>query len=291
VNNVSLLNLLFIRDIFRAVRMQNLLILVFAQYFASIFLNDSDGSSFEIIKDWRLFLLSLSTVLVAAGGYVINDYYDIKIDLVNKPEKVVVGKIVTRRIAMFLHTTLSFAGIAVGAFISLYLGAINFVSAFLLWWYSNYLKRLPFLGNLVIGFLSGLAIMLVAILYPEGTRQIAIYSFFAGFFTLIREVIKDMEDLSGDHRFGYRTLPVVWGIRKTKQFLFLMILVFATTVLYFTYSDFGARWLEMNLGLLILNIFFVYKLVQADTKKDFGWLSQYCKMILFLGILSMVFIT
>ena len=143
-----------------------------------IFLNDSDGSAFEIIKDWRLFLLSLSTVLVAAGGYVINDYYDIKIDLVNKPEKVVVGKIVTRRIAMFLHTTLSFTGIAVGAFISLYLGAINFVSAFLLWWYSNYLKRLPFLGNLVIGFLSGLAIMLVAILYPEGTRQIAIYSFF-----------------------------------------------------------------------------------------------------------------
>ena len=138
----------------------------------------------------------------------------------------IVYLITSKRIGFMVDAAI--AGIAVGAIVSLYLGAINFVSAFLLWWYSNYLKRLPFLGNLLIGFLSGLAIMLVAFLYPEGTRQIAIYSFFAGFFKLIREVIKDMEDLSGDHRFGYRTLPVVWGIRKTKQFLFLMTIVFAT---------------------------------------------------------------
>ena len=279
-----------IKGILKAVRLQNLLMLVFAQYFTAVFLCNPIGDWLHVVIDSRLFLLSLSTVLIAAAGYIINDYYDIKIDLVNHPEKVIVGIDVSRRIAILLHSTFNLAGIIIGAYVSLYIGAINFIAAFFLWWYSNFLKRLPFIGNVIIGFLSGLAIVLIVFLYPESGREIMIYGFFAGFFSLIREIIKDLEDLTGDEKFGCKTLPVVWGVRKTKLFIYVLLLLFTLSVFYLTSVNFSKIWVELNLILLLLNSIFIYRLILADKKKDFGWLSSYCKVILLLGILSMVFV-
>ncbi len=279
-----------IKGILKAVRLQNLLMLVFAQYFTAVFLCNPTGDWQHVVIDSHLFLLSLSTVLIAAAGYIINDYYDIKIDLVNHPDKVIVGIDVSRRIAIVLHSIFNVAGIAIGAYISLYFGAINVIAAFFLWWYSNFLKRLPFIGNLMIGFLSGLAIVLIAFLYPESTREIIIYGFFAGFFSLIREIIKDLEDLTGDEKFGCKTLPVVWGVRKSKLFIYVLLFLFSVSVYYLTSVNFSGIWVELNLILLLLNSIFIYRLILADKKKDFGWLSSYCKVILLLGILSMMFV-
>ena len=156
-----------VKSISKAVRIQNLFILVFAQYFAVFFLADSGHSFKSLLLDHKLFFLSLSTVLIAAGGYLINDYYDIKIDYVNRPEKVVVGKYISRRIAISLHTTFNFLGIAIGIFLSPWIGLVNLTSGTLLWLYSNYLKRQPLVGNIAIGLLSGAAILLVALLYPQ----------------------------------------------------------------------------------------------------------------------------
>jgi len=279
-----------VKGILKAVRLQNLLMLVFAQYFTAVFLCNPTGDWQHVVVDSHLFLLSLSTVLIAAAGYIINDYYDIKIDLVNHPDKVIVGIDVSRRIAIVLHSIFNVAGIAIGAYISLYFGVINVIAAFFLWWYSNFLKRLPFIGNLIIGFLSGLAIVLIAFLYPESTREIIIYGFFAGFFSLIREIIKDLEDLAGDEKFGCKTLPVVWGVRKTKLFVYVLVFLFTVSVYYLTSVNFSGIWVELNLILLLLNSIFIYRLILADKKKDFGWLSSYCKVILLLGILSMMFV-
>jgi len=125
-------------------RFWNLLIIAVAQYFTAAFL-----IGFEKIWYLNLFLLSTSTVIIAAAGYIINDYYDVKIDLINKPERVVIGKEVARRYAILSHSILSFIGVAVGFLLNWKIGIINFLSAFLLWWYSNNLKRQPFIGNLV----------------------------------------------------------------------------------------------------------------------------------------------
>lgn len=270
-------------------RFPNLLIIAFTQYFAAIFLAAYPENWFHKIYDFKLFLLSLSTVLIAAAGYIINDYYDIKIDYVNKPDKVVVGKLVKRRIVLVSHAVLNFAGIGIGLLLSVYVGAINFVAAFLLWIYSNRLKRKPFIGNLVIALLTGLSIFIVAIYYQRNFNLLLNYSLFAFSVNLVREVIKDMEDLRGDMRFGARTLPIVWGLRKTKYFLYFLIFIFIATF-YFLSAQLGNETLNLFFLVLIFPIIYlIYLLYRADSQKRFHQLSLYCKLLMLAGICSMIF--
>jgi 4-hydroxybenzoate polyprenyltransferase len=274
-----------LRALIRLTRFWNLVIIGLSQYFAALFLIDRN-----LIFDWRLVVLVASTVIIAAAGYIINDYYDIKIDLINKPQRVVIGKSVTRRYALFFHSVLVVIGVGLGFVISWKIGIVNFLSAFLLWWYSNSLKRQPFIGNLVVAVLTSISILLINILYYTDNLLVIIYALFAFFMTLIREILKDMEDLRGDNTFGCKTLPIVWGIRKTKAMIYGLLILLSATVLVLNAQFvqlpfyYFVIFLYVPLGLLVL------RLIRADTRKDFYWLSQWCKVIMLLGILSMVFI-
>jgi 4-hydroxybenzoate polyprenyltransferase len=170
------------------------------------------------------------------------------------------------------------------------IGAINFASAFLLWWYSNDLKRHPFIGNVVIALLTGISILMVDALYHTGNPLIFIYASFAFFMTLIREIIKDMEDLKGDDTFGCKTLPIIWGLRKTKFFIYLITVIFASTVILINIFYVNLPLYYFVVFLFIPLVWLLYQLILADTKKDFAWLSNFCKMIMLLGVLSMAFI-
>lgn len=275
----------FVVSFARLTRVWNLFIIAFAQYFTAAFLID-----LQTIFDWRLFILSSSTVAIAAAGYIINDYYDVKIDLVNKPERVVVGKSITRRYAILFHTLLSFLGVALGLILSWKIAAVNFASATVLWWYSNNLKRQPFIGNFVVALLTGISIWLVDSLYKTGHTLILMYASFAFFMTLIREIIKDMEDLKGDNTFGCQTLPIVWGMRKTKLFIYVILSIFGFTVLLLNLYFGNLPLYYFFLFLLVPLLWFLFRLISADTKNDFAWLSRFCKLILLLGIFSMAFI-
>jgi 4-hydroxybenzoate polyprenyltransferase len=268
----------------RLTRFWNLAVIGLAQYTTALFL-----IGFETLLDWRLFSLCASTILIAAAGYIINDYYDIKIDLINKPQRVVIGKKITRRYAIFFHTLLSVAGVLIGFFAGWIVAAINFFSAFILWWYSNNLKRQPFIGNFTVAFLTGLSIELVNIAYHQNKPLIVIYATFAFFITLVREIIKDMEDLRGDKTFGCKTLPIVLGIRKTRFLIYLILVIFILTV-------FALNFFYATLPMVYLAIFFFVplcylwiRLVKADTIRDFSSLSSFCKIIMVLGIVSMFF--
>ncbi|MBS1952056.1 MAG: hypothetical protein OJF59_001001 [Cytophagales bacterium] len=266
-------------------RFWNLLIIALAQYFAAVFL-----ISFDKIRDIHLFLFSFSTVLIAAAGYIINDYYDVKIDLINKPGRVVIGKQVARRYALLFHSVLSISGTATGFFLNWEIGVINFFSAFLLWWYSNELKRQPFIGNFVVALLTGLSVFLVMVLYKTYVATVVIYSIFAFVMTLIREIVKDMEDLKGDDTFGCKTLPIIWGIRKTKFFVYLLLAALFGSVIYINAQHQQLPLFYFFIFLFVPLLFLFAWLVRADTKKDFYNLSQWCKIILLLGVLSMVFV-
>jgi 4-hydroxybenzoate polyprenyltransferase len=272
-----------LESLLRIARFWNLAIIALAQYFTVAFLVDP-----HLVLDWRLLALSVSTVTVAAAGYIINDYYDVKIDLINKPERVVIGKSISRRYAILMHSWLSIFGVAVGTALNWKIGAVNFFSAFLLWLYSNNLKRQPFIGNLAIGFLTGMSILIVILLYPFAAKtNIVIYATFAFFMTLVREIIKDIEDLKGDNTFGCKTLPILFGIRRAKQVVYALTVAFIVTVFaihfrveplpmtYFSVLLFGpVAWL-------------LIRLVRADTRKDFEQLSVLCKVIMIFGVLSM----
>jgi 4-hydroxybenzoate polyprenyltransferase len=275
-----------IASLFRVTRFWNLVIIALAQYFTVYFLVSPSR-----ITDWRLAVLTMSTVLIAAAGYIINDYYDVKIDLINKPQRVVVGKSLPRRYALLLHTMLSVVGTLAGFVIKWEIGVINFICAFLLWWYSNSLKRQPFIGNLCIALLTALSIFVVPFLYRDANiMYVLIYGTFAFLAALLREIIKDIEDLKGDNTFGCRTLPIVWGLRRTKNVIYLLSAAFLAWVLT----------LHLTVGPLPMNYFALFlfaplvlvviQTIRADTKKDFGRLSLVCKLIMLLGVFSMAVI-
>lgn len=280
----SILSTSFFRSLIKLTRVGNLVIIALTQYFTAGFL-----IGMHTLNDLKLLLLSISTILIAAGGYVINDYYDVKIDYINKPNRVVIGKIISRRYAILFHVLLSTIGIALGIYLSLGIGLVNAVSVFLLWLYSNNLKRLPFIGNVTVAFLTGLAVIVVDLFYRTNNSLVIIYALFAFFITLVREVIKDMEDLKGDNSFGCKTLPIIWGIRKTKLLLYIILVAFAGIVVVLNQLYRALPFKYHLIFLFVPLLWLLYRLIRADMKKDFTRLSIFCKVIMLLGILSMAF--
>ncbi len=279
-----------LRAFIRLVRFGNLLMIGFTQYLVKIFFIDSPAESvWEHFTDLRFFVLSSSTVLIAAAGYIINDYYDVKIDLLNKPDRVVVGSVIQRRMALLFNFLLNALVMLVGFWLSWKIAVINFICIFLLWWYSNLLKRLPFVGNFAIALLTGATVWIVAFYYNQHYEEIYIYASFAFFITLVREVIKDMEDVKGDEAFGCKTLPIIWGIPRTKIFVYALVAAFI--------SNLAVSFFFLNRGIVVFLtsiIFFptawlIIRLYYADRRKHFRYLSRWVKFITFLGLVSIFF--
>jgi 4-hydroxybenzoate polyprenyltransferase len=208
------------------------------------------GNTFtHAFSELHFWLLVLSTVLIAAGGNVINDYFDTRIDRVNKPDHVIVGRSVKRRAAMMGHLVLTALGIVIGAFVAWRSGQLHFVvlplfAAGALWWYSTKLKRSFLLGNGLVALLVAIVPLSVGLYevpalaraYGDvATVQVADgktmeaafgfeglwawilgYTFFAFLTTLVRELQKDMADMKGDEADGCRTVPIVWGVKWAK---------------------------------------------------------------------------
>jgi 4-hydroxybenzoate polyprenyltransferase len=274
----------FLISILRLTRVWNLVILAAAQFFAAYYLID-----LHPIFQFKLILLICSTAMIAAAGYSINNYFDVKIDLINEPDQVVVGRAVTRRKTIFLHFILSVAGLAIGFFLDWKLGVANLFSSIVLWFYSSTFKRIPFIGNLSIAGLTALSILILFFVYPVSFSGIVMYAAFAFLITLIREAVKDMEDLTGDKTFGRRTVPVVFGIAGTKIYTgtLILILISAVWLAYFLYRPMPV---PVILGLIMLPLaIFTYLLVNADTILEFSRLSRLAKLLMLFGILSMAF--
>lgn len=274
----------FLESLLKLTRFGNLVIIGFAQYFTAAFLIGRHTT-----RDFNLLLLSASTILIAAAGYIVNDYYDVKIDYINKPERVVIGRSITRRFAILFHVVFSAIGILIGVYLSWSIAAVNIFSVFLLWLYSNNLKRQPLVGNLAVALLTGAAIFVVDMLYRTHSSLVLIYALFAIFMTMVREIVKDVEDLKGDNTFGCKTLPIIWGIRKTKVFIYAILVVFSIVVIALNMHYEILPFQYYLLFLFAPLAWFVSRLYLADTKKDFSWLSTFCKVIMLGGILSMVF--
>ena len=303
--------------VLRLIRWKNLLIIAFTQYCIRYLLISGMLKFMNLgiilqMSNFNFLLLSISTLCIAAAGYIINDYFDNKIDQHNKPDKVVVGKEISRRQAMFLHTILNIIGVLIGFYVAyrvgvIKLGLIQLLCTGLLWFYSTEFKKQVLIGNIVTSFLTAL-VPLIVVLYEmplliskyktvlqySGVNLnhilqfVAAYAGFAFLTSLIREIVKDMEDLGGDHKFGCRTLPIVYGISTAKIVVYVfivieIILLFIvqlkqlasldmTSFLYFGFA--------FQLPLLVL-IFMVKK---ANTPAQFHKASSLLKGIMLLGV-------
>lgn len=272
----------------RLVRMTNLIIVALTQYLTRILLIGPRHEWRSIIADADMFVLALSTVCIAAAGYIINDYFDVKIDIVNKPERVVVGRYLKRRWAMGAHQVLNVMGAVLGLIVSPYIFVINVFSITLLWFYSERYKRLPFIGNFIVSLLTGLTLLILTVHYPENRHLVFIYAVFSFFISLIREVVKDMEDIRGDEAHGCKTLPIIWGIRRTKTFLYSVTIAFVLTLFVMARALHNNLLTLLFLLLLLPIALLVLRLYQSDTRRDFKQISSLCKIIMLLGLVTMV---
>ena len=163
-------------------------------FFIIVPIHNHYGSTPDLML-WQVGLLVLSTVLIAAGGYVINDYYDVKIDYINKPEKVIVGKTISRRTTMLLHALLSYGGIFIALLVSWKLALADTLIVMLLWYYSNRLKCTPLWGNFAVGILTAMVVIVLPMYFGELKYAYLVFAFFAFLITIIRELTKDLEEL------------------------------------------------------------------------------------------------
>lgn len=263
--------------------------MVFTQYLVRLFLIGPKAEWFSNLQDVNLLLLSIATITIGAAGYIINDYYDIKIDTINKPDRVVIGRSLSRRMAMVLHMVLNGIGIAIGIYLHWKVMVGCFVAVFWLWLYSNQLKRMPFWGNLSVAILTVMAIEGVNAFYDTNNLLVHTFAIFAFFISVIREIVKDMEDLRGDMHFGCKTLPITWGIRKTKVFIFIILGLFIAATIPMLWRI-ASPPLNYYFAAMTIPIgYFVYKLYWADTKKAYRHLSNFCKWFMLSGILVMIF--
>lgn len=231
-------------------------------------------------------LLVLSTVLIAAGGYIINDYFDVKIDRINKPDRVWIGKTISRRSALLIHQVFSSVGILLVAPAGWKALALHTFSVGLLWFYASGFKKKPFIGNFVVAFLTALVIAEIALIYDPGNRLIYMYAVFAFFINLIREIVKDMEDIRGDEHHGAKTLPILYGIHRTKNLLYLLMAVFLISMFFFIYKVEDIRIRLFSGFLLTLWAILLFFIVQADRKVHFSRISDLCKWFILAGLVS-----
>ncbi len=236
-------------------------------------------------------LLVLSALLVAAAGYIINDYYDVKIDAINRPDRLVVGRVVRRRTAMLAHLVLSGTGVALAAFLSPLLGGVTLGAAALLWGYSARFKRVALVGNASIAALTAALVLLPELQLQTGNAAVWRYALAAFLLTMVREIVKDVEDMRGDAQHDCHTLPLVVGVARTKWvagfFLGCLGLLTAGAV------DWLARHQQWLLAAWLVALVLLplaalaHRLVRADRRHHFRQLSTWCKGIMLAGVLSM----
>lgn len=273
-----------------ASRIPNLIIIGATQYLTAILLVGDFPGKYQRIKSPGFFIMALSTGMIAAAGYIINDYYDQKIDMINRPTKVVVGTMFRRRLALLSHAVLTVSAIGMGFYLDVKIGVVHLFSSFFLWYYSNYLRRITLIGNLIISFLTGLTLLMVPIYFDRGEPMVYVYSLFAMAITLIREVLKDIEDLKGDATFGCQSVPVIFGIRGAKLFIYLVTFASAGLLVSFMIAldNWGVRIYFMALFPFFL--WFIYRLIWADRQKEYTSLITFTNLIILSGLVSMIFI-
>lgn len=302
---------------FRLIRWPNLIFIALTQTFFYFFivqpvLYGNERVPYEEII--LFFVLVASSIFIAAGGYIINDYFDVNIDLVNKPGKLVVDKAIHRRWAILLHLLFSFAGTLGGFYIGLQngnwlIGWANFGAVLCLWFYSTYFKKQLLSGNVLISLLTAWVVMVVYFFvmwqrpvfyqhlesggYAKLLRLMLVYSGFAFLISFIREMVKDMEDVEGDRRYGCKTMPIVWGLRFSKLFagvwMVLLLVMLLIALLYILYFQMWIPALYHFLLIILPAAYCLRMLPLATESRHFHLLSRYVKLVMLAGIISMVF--
>ncbi len=290
------------------VRWKNLILIALVQTLIKYALFEPFGIDITL-NNWQFSLLVLATLFIAAAGNVINDIYDIETDLVNKPSKVLVGKNISEKVALNLFIVLNILGVSLGFYLANTIDKSGFSAVFviisaLLYIYASYLKQTLLIGNIVISALVAMSIIIVGLfdLLPAITAQnqqtqltifkiLLDYALFAFIINLLREMVKDIEDIDGDYKAEMKTLPIIIGRERATKLVFIFSLLPLFGIIYYLVVFLYKQPLAVGYFLIFIIaplLYFTIKSYTAETKSELNHLSNILKLIMLFGVLSLL---
>lgn len=287
-NNKRLL--LKVLSLFSVIRGYNILILIIAQYLTAAFILAPELPLTSVIFDDNLFFLVLATASVVASGYIINNFYDSEKDIINRPYKTMLDRFVSQRTKLSVYFLLNLSAFFFASYVSFW--AVVFFSGyiFMIWLYSYRLKKILFLGNLIASILTITPFFAIFVYYRNFEMVVFLHAVFLYLIIVIRELVKDLENIKGDLVHGYRTIPLVYGEKWSKFFLTALVL-FSFIPIYFLVSRFEIGEMHYYFyAAAILLIFFLLILYFSKAKWQYLLLHNLLKFIIVAGIFSILFI-
>ena len=288
-------------SLFSVVRGYNIPIIILAQYLSAIFILSPKTRALDVILDFNLFIIVLASTLTIASGYIINSFYDSQKDLINKPNKTMLDRLVSQKTKLQVYFGLNFFVFLIATLVSW--RAVFFFSAyiFLIWFYSHKIKKFPIIGNITAALLAILPFFAILLYYQkidsiifnlnnEKYYVIFAHASFLFLLILIREMIKDLENIIGDLAQNYRTIPVILGESFSKKIItFLVLCTVIPVYILIEIYDVGYMDIYFYASFVIL-IFFLIKLWKSDSKENYLLLHNIIKFIIVAGVFSIVLI-
>ncbi len=290
VNRKNKLLLLKLLSLFSVVRGYNILIIILAQYLASIYILSPNLPVHKVIFDANLLAIVITSAMVIAAGYIINNFYDAEKDLINKPHKTMLDRLVSQRFKLSTYFLLNFLAVFVAGYVSF--KAVLFFSSYIfgIWFYSHKLKRIPFVGNFVSATLAIAPFFVVFVYYRNFETVIFVHALFLFLLILAREMIKDLENIKGDMAQNYKTIPIIFGEQFSKYLIATLILIsLIPSLLLIIKFDVGYMYLFF-IGCILLLLLFLVLLFKSDAKIHYVWLHNILKFIIISGVVSILLI-
>ncbi|WGD33606.1 geranylgeranylglycerol-phosphate geranylgeranyltransferase [Olleya sp. YS] len=277
-------------SMFSVVRGYNILVIVIAQYLTSIYIFAPDKPLKKVLFDVNLLMLVLASAAVIAGGYIINNFYDSEKDLINRPNKTMLDKLVSQNTKLSFYFVLNFSAVVMASYVSFKPVLFFSFYIFAIWFYSHKLKKLPIIGNVVSAILTLTPFFVIFVYYSNFKAVIFVHAIFLFLIVAIRELTKDLENIKGDLTLNYRTIPVVYGESFSKKIItFLVISTLFPVYFLVTRFDIGYMYLYFYMceALLIIYLILLWK---SNTKTHYLWLHNILKFIILAGVFSILLI-
>lgn len=279
-----------ILSFFSVVRGYNIFVIVLAQYLAAIFILSPEIRALDVLLDFRLLILVIASSLTIASGYIINNFYDAKKDLINRPKKVMIDRLVSQQTKLKVYFVINIIVVLLAGIVSWRASLFFSAYIFLIWFYSHKLKKYPIIGNLTAAVLAVLPFFGILLYYKNFYHVIFAHAIFLFLLIFIRELIKDLENIEGDLVNNYRTIPVLFG-EKTAKSIITVLTISTIIPIYFLIDVFNVGYMDIYFYLSLLGLlFFLLKLWKSKTKPDYLRLHFLLKCIIVAGVFSIVLI-
>jgi 4-hydroxybenzoate polyprenyltransferase len=282
--------LLKIVSMFSVIRGYNIPIIALAQYLSAIFILAPEKRALSVLLDFNLFIIVIVSSLTIASGYIINNFYDSEKDLINRPNKSQLDRLVSQKTKLKVYFSVNFIVFLLSFFVSF--RAVLFFSTyiFLIWFYSHKLKKMAIVGNMTAAFLAVLPFFAILLYYKNIYPQIFAHANFLFLLLIIREIIKDLENIKGDIANDYQTIPVMFGESTAKKIITLLT-VLTIIPIYFLVEIFEVGYMDIYFYMsLIILIFFLQKLWKSNSKPDYLKLHNMLKFLVVSGVFCIVLI-